>query len=118
MSLRQRLEKFRIIKDQMLYKRFGNNIHDIDLNETIQTGVVDRLMHARELNVPYCVVFGSVVPSVKTWDKFGDGTWNPPRDYITTEDIKTEDNDREQELKNIYDFLRGKKLEEEVRMSK
>ena len=110
MSIRQQLERLQFFKDQMLYNKFGSNIHDIDLNETIQTGIVDRLMKARELGIPYCVVFGHTIPSSRTWDKFGDG--------ISTEDIQTEDNDREQELKNIYDFLRGKKLEEEVRMTK
>ena len=118
MSIRQQLERLQFFKDQMLYNKFGSNIHDIDLNETIQTGIVDRLMKARELGIPYCVVFGHTIPSSRTWDKFGDGTWNPPRDYISTEDIQTEDNDREQEIKNIYDFLRGKKLEEEVKRTK
>ena len=117
MGIREKLEKIQFIKDEILYRKYGKNIHDIDLTETIETGIVDRLMKARELNVPYCVVFGNVVPS-GNWDKYGDGTWNPPRDYVTTDDIKTEDRDFEQERKNIYDFLRGKKLEEEVHLSK
>ena len=47
----------------------------------------------------------------KNWDKYGDGTWQPKRAYIATDDIKTPDNDRMQEEKNIYDFLRGKTIE-------
>ena len=118
MGIREKIDKLEFVKNQMLYRKYGSNIHDIDLNETIETGIVDRLMKARELKIPYCVVFGNVIPSGKTWDIYGDGTWNPSRDYITTDDIKTEDGDLEQERKNIYDFLRGKKLEEEVKMSK
>jgi hypothetical protein len=118
MGIVDKIKALQFVKDEILYRKFGNNIHDIDLNETIQTGVVDRLMKARELGIDYCVVVGGVVPSTKTWDKFGDGTWNPPRDYISTEDIATADRDPEQELKNIYDFLRGKKLEEEIKHSK
>ena len=65
-------------------------------------------MEARREGKRFCVDFGRTVPTYK-WDKYGDGTWNPPRHYIMTSDIATPDNDFEQEEKNIYDFLRGKK---------
>ena len=108
MSIFDKLKENR--KDEMLYKKYGRNIHDIDLKETIKTGIEDRLMQARELDVPYCVVFGSVIPT-GNWDKYGNGDWNPPRDYITTDDIATIDNDREKEKENIYSFLRGEVIE-------
>ena len=112
MSIMDRLMRFDAVKDEVLYSRYGGNIHDIDLTETITTGITDRLMNARELGIPYCVVFGRIVPA-GNWDKYGDGKWNPPRDYITTDDIATEDNDREKERQNVYAFLRGELKEKE-----
>lgn len=111
MGIKDRLMNINAIKNKVLYRKYKENIHDIDLNESIQTGITDRLMGARELGVPYCVVFGHVVPSGISWDPYGNGDWNPPRDYITTDDIATENNDREKEKQNIYTFLRGEILE-------
>ena len=97
---------------------YGINMHGIDYNETIRSGIVEPLMQARNEGRRFCVEFGYVIPSSKDWDIFGDGEWNPSRRYITTDDIATPDNDREQEEKNIYDFLRGKKMEETVTKTK
>ena len=113
MGIKDRLMNISAIKNDVLYRKYKENIHDIDLNESIKTGITDRLMSARELGVPYCVVFGHVVPGGVSWDPYGNGDWNPPRDYITTDDIATEDNDREKEKQNIYAFLRGETLEKE-----
>ncbi len=118
MGIKEKLMSVNAIKDDVLYRKYGSNIHDIDLTETIQTGITDRLMNARELGVPYCVVFGNVVPGTPAWDPYGNGDWNPPRDYITTDDIATEDNDREREMQNIYTFLRGEEIIKEKGRSK
>ena len=107
MSLKDRLMNFEFFKDEVLYKKYGKNIHDMGIDESIQTGIVEKLLNARELGVPYCVVFGGLTPVNTKWDPYGNGDWKPPRDYIATDDIATEDNDREQERKNIYAFLRG-----------
>ena len=110
MALRDKLMKINFIKNSFLSEKYGNNIHDIGLNENIEEGIVQRLMNARELNIPYCVIFGRVMPMGKTWDPYGNGEWNPPRDFITTEDIATDDKDSELERQNIYAFLRGEKI--------
>lgn len=104
-SIRERIEKLEWIENSILVRKFGSNIHDIDLGETIETGVVNRLMGARELGVDYAVVVRGVI--AVSWDKYGDRRWNPLRGVITTFDIATDDNDREQEEKNIYAFLAG-----------
>ena len=109
-KLRDKLMQYETFKNDALVRKYGNNIHDIDLTETIKTGVADKLIQARELGVPYCVVFGRVVPATPAWDPYGNGDWNPPRDYITTEDIAEESNDREKERQNIYTFLRGEEI--------
>ncbi len=110
------MDRSKVIKDEILFRKYGPNIHDIDLTETIKTGIEDRLIGARELNIPYCVVFGGVVPGGTAWDRYGNGDWNPPRDYITTDDIATEEKDIEKERENIYSFLRGElKVEEKGR---
>lgn len=111
MGIKERIMKLEWVKNDVLVRKFGKNIHDMDFGETIKTGVEDRLMQARELNVPYCVVFGCLQPSGTSWDPYGNGDWNPPRDYITTYDIATEENDREEERQNVYAFLRGEILE-------
>lgn len=108
MGIKEKIMELKCVRDYILVSKFGNNIHDVDLLESIQTGVVNRLLIARELGIDYAVVVEGIVPMSKIWDKYGDGTWNPNRSYISTEDIKTEDNNREQEERNIYDFLRGK----------
>ena len=108
MGIKEKIMELRFVRDYILVSKFGNNIHDVDLLESIQTGVVNRLLIARELGIDYAVVVEGIVPMSKILDKYGYGTWNPNRSYISTEDIKTEDNNREQEERNIYDFLRGK----------
>ena len=108
MGIKEKIMELKCVRDYILVSKFGNNIHDVDLLESIQTGVVNRLLIARELGIDYAVVVEGIVPMSKIWDKYGDGTWNPNRSYISTEYIKTEDNNREQEERNIYDFLRGK----------
>ena len=105
-AIKETLMKSETIKNDVLVNKYGKNIYDISLTDTIKTGVADKLMQARELDVPFCVIFGAVVPGGK-WDPYEGGDWNPPRDYITTEDIATDNNDREQEMQNIYAFLRG-----------
>lgn len=90
-----------IIKSEMLDKKYGDNIHFLEFNEDVQTGIVNPLLNARDKDEKYCVVLGLMVP------QGFDGEWKPIRDYITTDDIKTEENDREQEYQNIYSFLRG-----------
>ena len=118
MGIKDRLMKIDSIKNDVLYRKYKDNIHDIDLNESIKSGITDRLMDARELGIPYCVVFGHILPAGTSWDPYGNGDWNPPRDYITTDDIATEDNNREKERENIYAFLRGEVLEKEKGRSK
>ena len=99
-----------LVKYYNLVKKYGStNIYEVEQNESIEEGIVKRLLNARDLGVPYAVIFDNVLPLSKIWDKFGDGTWHPKRNYITTEDIADPKNDREKERKNIYDFLRGKK---------
>lgn len=112
MGLKEKIREIGFIQDAYLIREFGSsNIHDMDLRDTIEEGVVKRLLKARELGVKYAVVLGNVIPISKSWDPYGDGEWNPVRKYITTEDIKDPNNDREREKQNIYDFLRGKKAE-------
>ena len=113
MGIKERLMKIRAIRDDVLYKKYRGNIHDVDLTETVKTGITDRLMQARELDIPYCVVFGGVIPAGISWDPYGNGDWNPPREYITTDDIATEDKNREKEEQNIYAFLRGEEIKKE-----
>ena len=60
---------------------YGLDMHGVDLNEGIEKGIVEPLMEARRKGKRFCVDFGSTVPVYK-WDKYGDGTWNPPRHYI------------------------------------
>ena len=110
MGLSDKLMNINFVKNSVLSGRYGNNIHDLGLNENIETCIVQKLMTARELDIPYCVVFGRVMPMSKTWDPYGNGEWNPPRDYITTDDIATEDKDMELERQNIYAFLRGEQI--------
>lgn len=118
MGLKDKLREISFIQDAYLLREFGaSNIHDMDLRESIEEGVVKRLLQARELGVKYVVVLGNVIPISKTWDKFGDGEWNPKRQYISTEDIKDPENDREKERQNIYDFLRGKKTEKKQELN-
>ena len=96
---------------------YGINMHGLEYGDTVRTGVVEPLLNARSEGRRFCVELG-MVPGGREWDIYGDGEWNPPRPYITTDDIATPDNDREQEERNIYDFLRGKKMEKEVGMTK
>lgn len=108
MGIKEKIMELEFVRDYILVSKFGNSIHDVDLTETVKTGIVDRLLMARELGIDYAVVVKGVIPMSKTWDIYGDGTWNPNRSYISTQDIKTQDNNRDQEERNIYDFLRGK----------
>lgn len=96
---------------------YGEDMRGVLLNETIKSGIVDPLMKARREGRRYCVDFGSVIPMSKIWDIYGDGTWNPPRSYITTIDIATPDNNFEEEERRIYDFLRGKKMRKDMDMT-
>ena len=104
MGIKERLMKIRAIRDDVLYKKYRGNIHDVDLTETVKTGITDRLMQARELDIPYCVVFGGVIPAGISWDPYGN---------ITTDDIATEDKNREKEEQNIYAFLRGEEIKKD-----
>lgn len=105
--IREKIEKLEFIENVLLVEKFGDNIYDFDLTDTFQTGVVDRLMKARELGIPYAVILKGIVAG-PGWDKYGNGAWHPlRRGIITTYDIATPDNDREQEEKNIYAFVRG-----------
>jgi hypothetical protein len=116
-NLKEKMMKYESVKNDVLVGKYGKNIYDIELTDTIKTGVADKLMQARELGIPFCVIFGHVVPGGK-WDPYENGTWNPPRDYITTEDIATEDNDRDKERQNIYAFLRGEEIIKNAQMHK
>lgn len=107
MGIKNLIFKNRFLQDMWLSKNYGSNIHDLGLDETIKTGITDKLIGARELGVDYCVVFEGVVPGGSSWDPYGDGKWNPKRGFITTQDIAREDNDRELERQNVYAFLRG-----------
>ena len=86
---------------------YGLDMHGVDLNEGVEKGIVEPLMKARREGRRYCVDFGRTVPTYK-WDKYGDGTWNPPRNYIMTSDIATPDNDFEQERERFMIFLEEK----------
>ncbi len=109
MSLKDKLLKNRSIREYHLARKYGpNNIHTVDLGESIKEGVEDRLLGARKINVGYVVDIEGIVPYGKGWDPYGDGTWNPVREFITTDDIKTKDKDLGVERQRIYDFLRGK----------
>lgn len=108
MRLKDRIMRQKIIRDYILEKKYGLNVHEVDITENVQTGIVDRLMNARERSVEYAVTLDGVVPIGTAWDKYGDGTWNPKKSYITTDDIKTQNKDRYLEEQKIYDFLRGK----------
>ena len=110
MGIKEKIMELEFVRDYILVSKFGDNIHDVDLTETVETGIVNRLLTARELGINYAVVVKGIIPMSKSWDKYGDGTWNPRRSYISTDDIKTESNDREQEERNVYDFLRGKEM--------
>lgn len=109
-ELKEKKMKYELFKHTALVRKYGSNIHDIDLTESITTGVADRLIRARELGIPYCVILGRVVPVTPSWDPYENGNWNPPRDYITTEDIAEENNDREKERQNVFTFLRGEEI--------
>lgn len=50
------------------------NVYGVDITESIQTGVVDRLMYARERDVEYAIVLDGIAPLGEGWDKYGDGT--------------------------------------------
>jgi hypothetical protein len=113
MKFKDRVMNVKPVKDFVLSNNYGSNIYDMDYRDGIQKGIVDKLMKARDLGVRYCVVFGRYIPSNSAWDPYVGGNWNPIRDYITTEDIATEDNNREQEIQNIYAFLRGETIEKQ-----
>ena len=110
MGIKEKIMELEFIRNCILVNKYGKNIHDVDIWETVQTGIVNRLLIARALEIDYAVIISGVIPSGRSWDKYGDGTWNPKRTYISTDDIKTSDNDKEQEERNIYDFLRGKEI--------
>ena len=111
MNLRERITNLEEIKSEMLEKKYGKNIRDLEFGEKVLTGIVDPLLNAIDNGEKYCVVLGKMVPEERNWDPNGNGDWNPVRDYITTDDIATEDNDREKEKDNIYSFLRGEQKE-------
>ena len=67
MKITEKMIQLKFLRDYMLIKKYGYNIHDLDLTETIQTGVVDKLMMAHELGIDYAVVLENVVP----WKKLG-----------------------------------------------
>ena len=116
MGIKEKLMGINFFKDEKLYKKYGDNVYDMGMEDTIEKGIVEKLMNARDLDIPYCVVFGSLTPMGTRWDPYGNGEWHPPRDYIATDDIATEDNNREQERQNVYAFLRGEvKAKEEGR---
>ena len=93
------------IRDEVLYEIYGENIHYFDLrDESVENGIIRKLMLARELGINYCVVVEGVVPM--------DREWNPLKGYITTKDIATKNGDREEERENAYLFLHGKNPKE------
>ena len=118
MEIKEKLMKIKTIRDHMLYRKYHGNIHDVDIIESVKKGIVDRLMHARELDIPYCVMIEGIIPTSTSWDPYGNGDWNPSRGYITTDDIAEEDKNREKEKQNIYAFLRGEELKKEKEKSK
>ncbi len=108
-NIKDTLMKIPAIKDDVLYRKYGNNIYGLNLGDKIETAVADKLIKARDLGVPFCVMFGN--PAIfDGWDPYKNGKWNPPRDYITTEDIATDDNNREIERQNVFAFLRGEEV--------
>ena len=65
MGIKEKIMELRFVRDYILVSKFGNNIHDVDLLESIQTGVVNRLLIARELGIDYAVVVEGIVPMSK-----------------------------------------------------
>lgn len=97
-----------IIRDDYLYLKYGNNIYDLNLTDTIEKGIVEKLMGARILGIKYCVVYHGIVMSRHP---------HPYSPYfISTDDIQitkralTEDDDEIKKIEkaNIYWFLQGK----------
>lgn len=103
------------IRDMYLYDKYKGNIYDLDLRDSIQAGIIDKLMYARKLGISFCVMLGGV--PLYDWDIFEHAKWNPIRDYITTDDIETPDHN-EEELKNIYRFLRGEEIEKSSKLTR
>ncbi len=114
--IKEILMKNRTIRDMYLYDKYRGNIYDLDLRDSIQAGIIDKLMYARKLGIPFCVMLGGV--PLYDWDIFEHAEWNPVRDYITTDDIETTDHNEEEELKNIYRFLRGEEKEKSSKHTK
>ncbi len=113
MKIIDKIKQLEIVRNYILERKYGINIHNVDLNESIQSGIVDKLLNARDANIKYAIILDGVCPLGKSWDKYGDGSWNPKNKVITTEDIKTDNNDKLKEEQNIYDFLRGKPIKKE-----
>jgi len=105
MTMFDKMKNSLILQNEQLEKVYGNNIHDYEFGETVEEGIVNPLLDAREKDEKYCVVLGTKVPEERFWDPTGNNDWNPVREYITTEDIAS--NSREDEKNNIYNFLRG-----------
>lgn len=100
LTIREKIEKISGIENSILVRRFGTNIHDLDLRDSLEDGVVNKLIGARKMKIPYAVVIRGIASSKMK---------NPLREVITTYDIETENEDYEQEEKNIYAFLKGDK---------
>ena len=105
MTMFDKMKSSLILQNEKIEKIYGNNIHDFGFGETVEDGIVNPLLDAREKGEKYCVILGQMVPEERIWDPTGNNDWNPLREYITTEDIASDS--RESEKNNIYAFLRG-----------
>ena len=64
MGIKEKIMELEFVRNYILVSKFGNNIHDVDLLESIQTGIVNRLLIARELGIDYAVVIKGVIPDL------------------------------------------------------
>ncbi len=75
MKIIDKIKQLEIVRNYILERKYRINIHNVDLNESIQSGIVDKLLNARSTNIKYAVILDGVCPLGKSWDKYGDGSW-------------------------------------------
>lgn len=75
MKIIDKIKQLEIVRNYILERKYRINIHNVDLNESIQSGIVDKLLNARSTNINYAVILDGVCHLGKSWDKYGDGSW-------------------------------------------
>lgn len=53
MKIIDKIKQLEIVRNYILERKYGINIHNVDLNESIQSGIVDKLLNARDANIKY-----------------------------------------------------------------